>query len=40
MFEKVIEGQTREFVERENIIYKFQSGFRKGFSTDMFVISS
>ena len=24
----------REFVERENIIYKFQSGFRKGFSTD------
>ena len=30
----MIEGQTREFVERENIIYKFQSGFRKGFFTD------
>ena len=34
IFEKVIEGQTREFTDGENIIYKFQSGFRKGFSTD------
>ena len=30
----MIEGQTRNFWDEENILYKFQSGFRKGFSTN------
>ena len=32
--EKVIQDQTMDFVTKKNILYKFQSGFRKFHSTD------
>ena len=34
ILEKVIHDQTVEFVTKKNILYKFQSGFRKFHSTD------
>ena len=34
ILEKVIHGQTMEFVTKKNILYQFQSGFRKVHSTD------
>ena len=34
IFEKVIHNQTQAFLDENKIIYKFQSGFRKNFSTD------
>ena len=34
ILEKVIHDQTMEFVTKKNILYKFQSGFRKFHSTD------
>ena len=34
ILEKVIHDQTIEFVTKKNILYKFQSGFRKFHSTD------
>ena len=34
ILEKVIHDQTMEFVNKKNILYKFQSGFRKFHSTD------
>ena len=35
--EKVIHDQTMDFVTRKNILYKFQSGFRKFHSTDSYL---
>ena len=34
ILEKVIHDQTMEFLTKKNILYKFQSGFRKFHSTD------
>ena len=34
ILEKVIHDQTMDFVTKKNILYKFQSGFRKFHSTD------
>ena len=34
ILEKVIHDQTMEFATKKNILYKFQSGFRKFHSTD------
>ena len=34
ILEKVIHNQTMDFVTKKNILYKFQSGFRKFHSTD------
>ena len=34
ILEKVIHNQTMEFVTKKNILYRFQSGFRKFHSTD------
>ena len=34
IIEKVIHDQTQEFLDANKILYKFQSGFRKGYSTD------
>ena len=34
IFERVIHNQTQEFLNKNNILYKFQSGFRKDHSTD------
>ena len=34
IFEKVIHNQTMEYLMDNNIIYKYQSGFRKNHSTD------
>ena len=34
IFEKVIHDQTQMFLNENKIIYEFQSGFRKNFSTD------
>ena len=32
--ERIVHGQTMEFLDKHNILYKFQSGFRKNYSTD------
>ena len=34
IIEKVIHDQTQEFLDANKILYKFQSGFRKGYFTD------
>ena len=34
IIEKVIHDQTQSFLDKDNIIYRYQSGFRKFFSTD------
>ena len=34
IIEKVIHDQTQSFLDKNNIIYRYQSGFRKFFSTD------
>ena len=34
IIEKVIHDQTQEFLDTSKILFKFQSGFRKGYSTD------
>ena len=34
IIETVIKDQTQTFLENNNILYKFQSGFRKKYSTD------
>ena len=34
IIEKVIHDQTQEFLDANKVLYKFQSGFRKGYSTD------
>ena len=34
IIEKVIHDQTQEFLDTNKIVFKFQSGFRKGYSTD------
>ena len=34
IFEKVIHDQTMEYLTDNNITYKYQSGFRKNYSTD------
>ena len=34
MFEKIIHDQTQRFLDKNDIIYRYQSGFRKFFSTD------
>ena len=34
VIEKIIHDQTQEFLSKNNILYKFQSGFRKNHSTD------
>ena len=35
--EKVIHDQTEEFLDTNKILFKFQSGFTKGYSTDSFL---
>ena len=35
--EKVIHNQTQLFLGNNNILYKYQSGFRKYYSTDTFL---
>ena len=34
IFEKIIHNQTQLYLDEDNILYKFQSGFRKNYSTD------
>ena len=34
IIEKVIRDQTQSFLDKNDIIYRYQSGFRKFFSTD------
>jgi len=34
IFEKIIHNQTQIYLDENNILYKFQSGFRKNYSTD------
>ena len=34
VIEKVVHNQTQLFLDDNNILYNFQSGFRKKFSTD------
>ena len=34
LIEKAIHIQTQEYLDKNGLIYKFQSGFRKSFSTD------
>jgi len=34
IFEKIIHKQTQLYLDENNILYKFQSGFRKNYSTD------
>ena len=34
MIQKVVHDQTQSFLDKNNIIYRYQSGFRKFFSTD------
>ena len=34
LIEKAIYIQTQEYLDENGLIYKFQSGFRKNFSTD------
>ena len=34
IFERVAHNQTEEFLERNNLLYKYQSGFRKNHSTE------
>ena len=34
IFEKVVHDQTQAFLDENKILYKFQSGFRRNFSTD------
>ena len=34
LIEKAIHIQTQEYLDRHGLLYKFQSGFRKKFSTD------
>ena len=34
IIEKVIHDQTRSFLDKNNIIYRYQSGFRKPFPTN------
>ena len=34
IFEKVIHNQTQSYLDKNNILYRFQSGFRQGYSTD------
>ena len=34
IFEKVVHNQTQSYLDKNNILYRFQSGFRQGYSTD------
>ena len=34
IIERIIHNQTQEFLDKNNILYKYQSGFRKHYSTD------
>ena len=34
MLKKLVHGQTMEFLDKYNILHKFQSAFRKNHSTD------
>ena len=34
IIERIIHNQTQEFLDKNNILYKYQSGFRKHHSTD------
>ena len=34
MLERIVHEQTKEFLDKHKIFYKFQSGFRKNHSTD------
>ena len=34
VLERIVHEQTIEFLDKHNILYKFQSGFRKNHSTD------
>ena len=34
LFEKIIHGQTKDYLDQNNILYKYQSGFRTKHSTD------
>ena len=34
VLERIVHEQTMEFLDKHNILYKFQSGFRKNHSTD------
>ena len=37
IIEKVIHDQTQKFLNTSKILYKFQSGFRNGYSTDSYL---
>ena len=34
IIEKIIHDQTKNFLDKNNVIYRYQSGFRKFYSTD------
>ena len=34
IIEKIIHDQTQNFLDKNNVIYRYQSGFRKIYSTD------
>ena len=37
VLERIVHEQSMEFLDKHNILYKFQSGFRKTHSTDFFL---
>ena len=38
VFEQLVYDQLVAFMEKENILYQYQFGFRKGFSTEQAII--
>ena len=42
LFEKIIHDQTQKYLDENNILYKYQSGFRSKYSTDtcLFLINN
>ena len=38
VFERLVYDQLLAFIEKENILYQYQFGFRKGFSTDQAIL--
>ena len=37
MLERIVHEQSMEFLDKHNILYKFQSGLLKNYSTDIFL---
>ena len=39
ILERAVNGQLNDYLTRKNLLYEFQSGFRKGFSTDTCLVN-